>query len=138
MPGGVNVELNRDYPGGVWEQLGDERHPEHVHVDSNAPGFAHGRVRVSMTGRSEVFDVNDADFGTFLPALQLLNPNGGETLIIGEPTTIRWSRNGASGSARVQLNRDWPNGAWETLLAQTSADSFVWTISGARQPSMRA
>lgn len=130
VPGGVNVELNRDYPGGTWEQLATNVTQNTYTWTVNAPGFAHGRVRVSMTGRSEVFDVNDADFGTFLPALQLLTPNGGDTLILGETKTIRWTRNGASGSARVQLNRDWPNGSWETLLVQTSADSFVWTVSG--------
>ncbi|MBL0062047.1 MAG: T9SS type A sorting domain-containing protein [bacterium] len=131
VPGGVDVALNRDYPGGVWETLATNLTPNTYSFTINAPGFAHGRVRVSMNGRSEILDVNDADFGTFLPALQLTAPNGGDTLILGRSQTIRWARNGANGSARVQLNRDWPNGTWETLLTQTSADSFVWTISGA-------
>lgn len=131
VPGGVDVALNRDYPGGVWETLATNvTQNSHTFTITN-PGFAHGRVRVSMNGRSEILDVNDADFGTFLPALQVTSPNGGDTLILGRSHTIRWSRNGANGSARVQLNRDWPNGSWETLLAQTSADSLVWTISGA-------
>ncbi|MBK8130922.1 MAG: T9SS type A sorting domain-containing protein [bacterium] len=131
VPGGVNVEFNRDYPGGVWESLATNV-TQNMHTWTvNNPGFAHGRVRVSMYGRADVNDVNDADFGTFLPALQLTAPNGGDTLIIGRSYTMRWARNGASGSVRVQLNRTWPDGTWETLLTQTSADSFVWTAAGA-------
>ncbi len=131
VPGGVNVELNRDYPGGAWETLATNVTQNSYNWTVNSPGFAHGRVRVSMTGRSEINDVNDADFGTFLPALQVTTPNGGDTLILGNSYTVRWSRNGAVGSARVQLNRNWPNGSWETLLAQTLGDSFAWTASGA-------
>ncbi|MCB1060012.1 MAG: T9SS type A sorting domain-containing protein [Calditrichaeota bacterium] len=129
-PGGVNVELNRDYPGGTWESLATDITQNSYTWTVNSPGFAHGRVRVSMTNRSDINDVNDADFGTFLPALQVLAPNGGDTLILGEQYTMQWSRNGATGSARVQLNRDWPNGTWETLLAQTSGNTYTWTISG--------
>ncbi|MCB9357756.1 MAG: T9SS type A sorting domain-containing protein [Calditrichaeota bacterium] len=129
-PGAVNIELNRDYPGGVWESIANGvTQNSHTWTVSGA-GFAHGRVRVSMASRSEIFDVNDADFGTFLPALQVLDPNGGDTLVIGDSKTIHFARNGATGSARIQLNRNWPTGSWETLLAQTSSDNYTWTISG--------
>lgn len=137
VPGGVDVALNRDYPGGVWESLATNvTQNTHTFTITN-PGFAHGRVRVSMNGRSEIFDVNDADFGTFLPALQLTTPNGGDTLILGRSHTIRWNRNGASGAVRVQLNRDWPNGSWENLVVQTQADTLVWNISGSSTTSAR-
>ncbi|MBK6767365.1 MAG: hypothetical protein IPG71_14030 [bacterium] len=130
VQGNVNVELNRDYPGGAWESLATNLATNSHNWTVTNPGFAHGRIRVSASNRSDVFDVNDADFGTFLPALQLTTPNGGDTLVIGQQKVIRWSRNGASGPVRVQLNRGWPNGTWESLLSQTSADSFVWTVSG--------
>lgn len=136
-PGGVTLELNRDFPGGAWEQLATNVTQNNYTWNINGSGFAHGRIRVSMTGRIDVFDVNDADFGTFLPALQVLTPNGGDTLTLGRTHTIRWARNGATGSARVQLNRDWPNGSWETLLSQTAADSFVWTVSGTSTQNAR-
>jgi len=130
LPGNVNIELNREYPGGAWEALSSNNSQSTYTWTVNNPGFAHGRVRVSASGRPDIFDVNDADFGTFLPALQLTTPNGGDTLILGRNYTMRWSRNGAQGSVRVQLNRDYPNGAWETLLTQTSGDTFAWTASG--------
>ena len=31
---------------------------------------------------------------------------------------------------KVELNRDYPAGAWETLAAAVSADTLVWAASG--------
>ena len=85
------------------------------------------RARVICNSFAAARDTSDADFAIIAaPQLTLLQPNGGETLTLGQPYTVRFSRLAAPGEARVELCRAYPGGSWE-LVGLTSADSLVWT-----------
>lgn len=60
------------------------------------------------------------------------SPNGGETWYTGESPNITWTSAGFSGNVKIELNRTYPGGAWETLYASTTNDGVqAWTVSGA-------
>ncbi|MBU1919492.1 hypothetical protein KKG66_01500, partial [bacterium] len=126
-PGNVKVELNRNFPEGTWETLAQNLSGLSYSWILTGAEFAHGRFRVSMQDRPEINDITNANIGTYLPDLYILSPNGGDTLVVGQQTIIKWARNGSTGVARVKLNRDYPSGTWETLGSITSADSILWT-----------
>ncbi len=70
------------------------------------------------------------------PTITVISPNGGESWTEGESRTIQWNSSGVSGNIRVRLNRNYPEGSWETLFSTTANDgSQAWTVSG--QPSGR-
>ncbi|MDD5089143.1 MAG: hypothetical protein PHI18_10160, partial [bacterium] len=129
-PGGVLVELNRDYPGGAWETI-SENVSGNVTMWTVNGDFAHGRMRVSLSTRPEISDISDTDFGTRLPNLYVMQPNAGDTLILGDVTTLRWGRVSTPGLVKVELNRSYPDGAWEPLIGTTNLDTLEWTVSGA-------
>ncbi|MBU1983804.1 hypothetical protein KJ815_05285, partial [bacterium] len=136
VPGGVRVELNRTYPSGTWETIATDV-MGNTAAYTMSGDFAHGRIRVSMMARPEVFDVSDSDFGTRLPDLYIVNPNGGDTLLLGQPYVIRWGRVNMPGLVKVELNRNYPGGTWEVLQVTTTADTLAWTISGAEATACR-
>ena len=45
------------------------------------------------------------------------SPNGGEVWYTGESHAITWTSAGVSGNVKIELNRTYPGGAWETLFA---------------------
>lgn len=129
VEGNVKVELNRDYPEGSWETLAASVAGNSFTWTMTGDEFIAGRIRVSLAGSPEIFDLSDGDFGTRLPDIYIINPNGGETLIAGEPYTVRWGRANAPGRAKLELNRDYPGGTWEAIVSATYADSVEWTVS---------
>jgi hypothetical protein len=73
----------------------------------------------------------DAD--VISPTVQVLSPNGGETLIIGEPRTFTWSASDNIGVQSVDLNlsRTGPSGPWELLAAgAANTGSYSWKATG--------
>lgn len=64
--------------------------------------------------------------------ITVTSPNGGETWYTGESRNITWTSSGFSGNVKIELNRTYPGGAWETLYASTTNDGTqAWTMSGA-------
>uniref|UniRef100_A0A832MLD6 T9SS type A sorting domain-containing protein n=1 Tax=Eiseniibacteriota bacterium TaxID=2212470 RepID=A0A832MLD6_UNCEI len=67
------------------------------------------------------------------PAAAVLSPNGGEHLVIGQPTTLTWSASDCFGvtSVDLELSRAGPGGPWEPLAAGVpNTGSFAWTPTG--------
>jgi hypothetical protein len=80
-------------------------------------------------------DTSDAAFTIAYPApvAHMVGPNGGETLVVGQVDTLRWSASGAAGVASVDLSlsRSGSAGPYEPLatgLANTGA--YEWSVSG--------
>lgn len=128
--GNFLVELNTNYPSGSWQTVASNVGGTSTTWTVPNEQFEHGRMRVSMQNRPEISDVSNADFGTQLPGIYIMNPNGLDTLIIGSVSTIRWGRSNATGTARLQLNRAYPGGSWENIGNPTAGDSVVWTVTG--------
>ncbi len=63
----------------------------------------------------------------------VLAANGGESLVIGSPTTVRWSAAGDHGVLSVDLyvSRTGASGPWELIAAGVpNTGSYGWTITG--------
>jgi subtilisin family serine protease len=130
--GNVKIEVNRSYPGGTWETLfasitndGTENWTVSGTVSTTA------RIRVSSVTTPTVFDESNANFTIGVPFLTLTSPNGGETWYTGESHAITWSGAGFTGNVKLELNRSYSGGVWETLFANTANDGTeAWTVAG--------
>ena len=128
--GPARVELNRNYPGGAWEIIADNITENEFEWTVAGDSSSHARVRVSLISDPGISDTCDADFVITLPGLNIVSPTGNDTLITGSVKIIRWQRIDASGQVRVELNRNYPGGSWETLAPAVAVDTFAWTVSG--------
>jgi hypothetical protein len=132
----VRIELNRTYPTGTWESIVATATGSSYAWTVTGPSSTTARVRVTSSANGAIGDTSAAAFTIYTSMLILNNPDGGDTLSIGIPYTIRWSRLQATGNVRVTLNRTYPTGAWETL-GTTTADSLVWTVTSPVSSSAR-
>ncbi|MDK9699776.1 MAG: hypothetical protein OEM52_06510, partial [bacterium] len=80
-----------------------------------------------------------ADFLFVRPgSIALLRPNGGEEYLINRTDTIRWSSSGITGNVRIELNRNYPTGTWETLFANIANDGIeLWNPTAPVSSSAR-
>lgn len=131
VPGNVNIQLNRSYPGGTWETIiantpndGEAAWT----VSGAAAATASARVRVMSITNPTAGDTSNANFSISLPSVTLTTPNGGEVLAAGSIVPIVWTSTGL-GPVRVELNRNYPGGAWEEL-SPSSGDTYYWTVTG--------
>ncbi len=70
-------------------------------------------------------------FSTGVRSLQLACPGGGETWGIVSEQFIRWESNDPDQLVRIEINRDYPQGAWE-LVADSVPDNgeLAWLVTG--------
>ncbi len=136
ITGYVRIQLNRSYPTGVWETVisSTVNDGSHAFALSGAAATA-ARVRVTSVSYPSVGDTSNANFTITAVAgqsLPLVAPNGGELLYLNSSTVIRWTPNGVVGYVKLQLNRTYPTGTWETITSTTINDgSHSWRVSGA-------
>ena len=134
--GNVAVQINRSYPAGPWTQLGIGGGSSFV-WPVTAPATSALRLRVYLAADSTIGDTCDFNLRIVEPTVTLLAPNGGETLTPGAETVIRWSKQNYTGTVRVEFNRNYPVGAWDTLAIAADADSIVWMINAAGTTTAR-
>jgi len=77
-------------------------------------------VKAEIYGQDTVSDVGDNTFIIGDTALTILDPNGGETVVLNEPHQILWQSYGYTGLVSLFLNRDYPDGPWDALAANIS------------------
>ena len=57
-------------------------------------------------------------------------PNGGETWYAGYSQTITWTSQYLTGTVSIRVNRNYPGGAWENIVLNTTNDgSQPWTVN---------
>ncbi|MDK9699641.1 MAG: T9SS type A sorting domain-containing protein [bacterium] len=67
-----------------------------------------------------------------------IHPVGGEVLYVGNTDTIRWNQAAFDATVNVELNRNYPEGTWETIAsAIQNTGSTVWQISGPASTAAR-
>jgi hypothetical protein len=114
------VEINRDYPNGTWDILAEaESNPAEFRWRVELPGGPNCRIRVRSTTRPEVFDESDANFVLRSPVMDVTSPDGGEQWQVGVTQLITWNAEEHESNLRITLNRDYPNGTWETVAPST-------------------
>jgi len=128
----VSIELNRSYPSGGWESIStgttnDGAHPWTV----SGPLASSARVRVRGALHSFLGDTSNANFAIAQRSLALVFPNGGDTLTIGTIRQITWTSQYLTGNLKIELNRFYPGGSWETLTAGApNTGSWDWGVTG--------
>ncbi len=65
------------------------------------------------------------------PEIQVLSPNGGEEFMIGFTYELSWNSTAIYSNVSIEINDDYPDGDWETIVASTENDgSYDWTVEG--------
>jgi hypothetical protein len=132
--GGVSLELNRDYPNGDWEFWGVFENDGSEFIIVPGPPSDQCRIRISAIDDT-LSDISDTDFSIVAAppedSLVVLIPNGGDMWRISTNEMVSWFGSGFGGGVRIELNRFYPQGLWETLAASTPNDGFqVLTVTG--------
>jgi len=72
-------------------------------------------------------------------SITVLAPDGGENWNAGTSGTIEWSSMGISGDVKLELNRDYPSGTWETLFPAVPVgnQAQAWLVTGPGTSSAR-
>lgn len=70
--------------------------------------------------------------------ITVLAPNGGEEWVSGQYAELSWTTWGLSENLKIEINRDYPGGAWEEIYAETENDGEdAWLVSGETSPNVR-
>ncbi len=127
--GAVDIFLKTFFPSGEWELLVASVSGDSYLWTVTSDTSFHARIKISAT-EWLMSDSSQSDFSIVYPQVLLISPEPGDTLVIGKECTVRWNRFEASGLVRVEINRDFPSGAWESLASGILADSLLWAVSG--------
>jgi len=127
----VKIELSRNN-GNSWSTIAANTSNDGHHNWAVSGSTSNNcLLRISDVNDGAPGDVSDAAFAIASVAINVVAPNGGETLFIGSTQTISWASAGSINQVKIELSRD-GGAAWEVLASGTANDgSFDWTISGA-------
>ncbi len=91
---------------------------------------AAGTLHVVVTGHDCDPYAGEADI--ISTSITVVSPDGGENWDAGTYGTIEWSSMGVSGNVKIELNRDYPSGTWETLYASVPVgnQTQAWFVTG--------
>ncbi len=131
--GNVKIELNRAYSGGTWETIiaSTGNAGTYPWTVTSPVSAALARIRVSSVVTPTITDVSDANFTIAAPFVTVSSPNGLETWYTGESHPVIWTSGGFAGNVKIEINRTYSTGAWETIIASTgNTGSYAWTVTG--------
>ncbi|MCY2925756.1 MAG: hypothetical protein NT031_10000, partial [Planctomycetota bacterium] len=62
----------------------------------------------------------------------------GENWQVGASHSITWTSQGVSGNVKIEINRNYPSGTWDTLFASVPNDgSESWLVTNPTSPTCR-
>jgi len=127
----VKIEINRSYSGGAWETIiASTANDGSYSWTVTTPTTTAARVRISGVTQTTITDISNANFTIVQRTIAVTSPNGGETLYAGDSHTITWTSQYLSGNVKIELNRNYSGGTWETIVAATTDDgSYSWTVT---------
>ncbi|MFC2121660.1 FISUMP domain-containing protein, partial [Bacteroidota bacterium] len=65
------------------------------------------------------------------PTISILVPKGGEEWEIGKTQEIKWESKNHTGNVTIEVNENYPNGDWKTIIEDTEDDgSFIFFVNG--------
>jgi hypothetical protein len=132
ITGNVKIEINGNYPSGVWETLYSNTSNDGTEAWT-VTGVAgtEKRIRVTSVNNPSVTDISNGNFTMTGSGITVTAPNGGESWIIGNTYNITWTSVGVAGNVKIEINGNYPSGAWETLYSSISNDGTeAWTVTG--------
>ncbi|MFZ5433932.1 MAG: trypsin-like serine peptidase, partial [Calditrichota bacterium] len=127
----VKIEINRSYSGGTWETIVASTANDGSYAWTvTSPTTTAARVRISGVTQTTVTDISNANFTIAARSITVTAPNGGETWYAGDIGTITWTSQYLTENVKIELNRSYSGGAWETIISSTADDgSHSWTVS---------
>jgi len=100
-------------------------------IESSDAGYVLSGFTTSQGAGGFDFYVVKLDTDPFHRGVFVTAPSGGEELDILVGDTIRWNGIGFDGGVSIELNRNYPNGAWETIAGETENDgAYEWLVTG--------
>lgn len=120
---GVYVSTNE---GASWHVVSNGLTGVSLQVRSIDEGID-GCLYITTNGGVYKSNVVDTQIGV----ITLQRPNSHVSYWIGQSDSVKWNGMAFEGGVRIELNRNYPSGTWETLFANTVNDgSEVWTVTG--------
>jgi hypothetical protein len=143
--GNVALELNRTYPSGSWVTLASSvANTGSYNWAVSGAASTSARVRIHGVSNSSVGDTSNANFTITASgggsSITVLSPNGGESFRPYTWMSIHWMSSNISASAgvRIQINRNYPTGTWETVIWSTPNDgAYSWPVNGTSSNNAR-
>ncbi|MDK9700303.1 MAG: S8 family serine peptidase [bacterium] len=130
ISGGVSIAINRSYPSSAWTVLSETNNTGSFNWLVTSPGSSNTRIRVVSLSNPSIGDTSAADFQITSPSISITNPNYSLNRQIGQGQMIEWISSQISGNVNIELNRDYPNGDWVALFADTPNDGYeVWVAT---------
>jgi hypothetical protein len=134
LPSSVKVELSRD-GGTTWEVLYANHFNDLLVSAAWTPDgdpTDEAQIRLTLNEQPSI-SVTSGNFRLLKGDLNVKNPNGGEVLVRGRRTTLKWESTDFAGTVlrvKVDLSRNGGD-TWETLFASTPNDGQQdWAITG--------
>lgn len=127
----VKIEVNRTYPSANWETvIASTGNTGTYSWAVSGPASTTARVRIKGVTQTTVGDTSNANFTVAVRSLTVTAPNGGETWLVGVNNSITWTSSNLSENVKIELNRNYPSGGWEMIIASTSnTGTYVWNVS---------
>jgi len=142
----VEIDLNRSYPAGAWEVLTSSAgNTGSYNWTVTGAVSTTSRIRVHGVTQTSAGDTSNGNFtiassGGGGATITITLPNGGEIARVNSFFPLRWTavNAGASPTVLIQLNRSYPNGAWETLnYSAANMGYYTWPVNGASTSQAR-
>ncbi|MEI6310439.1 MAG: kelch repeat-containing protein, partial [bacterium] len=137
---GFNDTWTYDYDTNAWTNR-NPCSPPPVRTDSPMAYDSQSGKVILFGGWGRFGHVNDTwtyDYGEDPPTLSLLSPNGGESWETGSTQTIAWTSQWVSGNVKIEINRSYPSGTWDTLFASVPNDgSESWVVTAPASATCR-
>lgn len=127
----LKIELSIDN-GGSWSLITPGWGGGVSSFNYYVPNTPSEQCLVKLTNLSDpnTYDLSDGNFTIYNPNFKVLQPNGGETLIIGENYDIQWL---SVGSDSLDIYYSLNNGMdWNLIAASypAQAGSYSWLVPG--------
>lgn len=131
--GTVNIEINRDATSNTWETLYSNQ-PSTGSVDWTVTGPASTNAQFRVVSNAQPLAISTSISGFYIqqPTLTFTTPIPEQVFVIGNSLSIGWLSEYMSENVKLEINRNYPTGSWETLVDMYGVltGNYNWTITG--------
>ena len=140
-------QLNTDGTDRQWIQIADSIAADFgsylwTDIPANAV-WAYSRIRVQTPPgvAPRVYDDSDRNFAVVAlpppeaPTVQVLSPNGGETLQAGGPYEINWTAGNSIGQVKIELSIDAGETYTDIVFNEANDGAYIWPVDAQQTES---
>ena len=135
--GDVRIELSRN-AGLSYESIATSTANDGEFAwTPTGPDTGQALLRVSSVANPTLGDTSNAPFSIVTPSITVLQPDGGETWVVGSVRTVQWNSQALAGRVMVEVTRNGGT-SWEVIIPDTENDGFSdWTVTGPASTNCR-